>query len=288
MTTSPDSPENSYIIDAEASAEMARLLDQDQLLTQQMGGLFSERSLRLEGIQDVLDVACGPGGWVMSLAEDYPTIEATGIDISVRMIKYAQAHAQVRRLPNAHFQVMNILEPLPFASQSFDLVNARLLAAVMTPATWPPLLEEMARVCRPGGIIRLTEVEAPITSSPAFEKLNGIGLHTAHQAKRLYALGERTIGITAVFGRLLREAGCQNIQKKAYVFDFSAESEYRDAWIQNWLAAYQLAQPFFLKMGLLTEDEFRTLSQQMIAEMLSDNFSGIVYGMTAWGEIPGR
>lgn len=288
MTISPDSQENSYIIDAEASAEMARLLDQDQLLTQQMGGLFSERSPRLEGIHDVLDVACGPGGWVMSLAEDYPAIEATGIDISVRMIKYAQAHAQVRRLPNAHFQVMNILEPLPFASQSFDLVNARLLEAVMTPTTWPTLLQEMARVCRPGGIIRLTEIEAPITSSPAFEKLNSIGLHTAQMGKRLYALGERSIGITAVFGRLLREAGCQNIQKKAHIFDFSAESNYRDIWIQNWSMAYQLARPFFLKMGLLTEEEFQTLILQMTADMLSDDFSGIVYGMTAWGELPGR
>lgn len=285
MTTSPDSSEG-YIIDAESSAEMARLLEQDAMLTRQMGGLIPERSSRLEDIHDVLDVACGPGGWVMELARSYPDIEATGVDISVRMIKYAQAHAQVRSLSNAHFQVMNILEPLAFASRSFDLVNARLLEAVMTPATWPILLQEMARMCRPGGIIRLTEIEAPITSSPAFEKLNGIGLHTAHQAKRLYALGERTIGITAVFGRLLREAGCQNIQKKAYVFDFSAESEYRDGWMQNWSMAYQLARPFFLKMGLLTEDEFQALSQQMIAEMLSDNFSGIVYGMTAWGEIP--
>jgi ubiquinone/menaquinone biosynthesis C-methylase UbiE len=286
MTTSRDSSEEGYIIDAESSAEMARLLDQDELITLQMGGLFPERSPQLEGVHDVLDVACGPGGWAMNVARSYPDIEVMGIDISERMIRYAQAHTQVRRLPNAHFQVMNVMEPLAFAPQSFDLVNARLLEAVMTPATWPVLLKEMARVCRPGGIIRLTEIEAPITSSPAFEKLNGIGLHTAHQAKRLYALGERTIGITSVFGRLLREAGCQNIQKKAHLFDFSAESEYRDGWIQNWHMAYQLARPFFLKMSLLTEEEFQTLIMQMTADMLSDGFCGIVYGMTAWGELP--
>src|SRR5579863_6421425 len=216
VTTSPGSPENSYIIDAEASAEMARLLDQDLLITRQMGGLFPERSSHLEGVHDILDIACGPGGWIMSVAESYPDIEAMGIDISIRMIKYAQAHAQVRRLPNAHFQVMNILEPLAFASRSFDLVNARLLEAVMTPATWPALLQEMARVCRPGGIIRLTELEAPITTSAAFEKLNSIGLRTAHQGNRCFAPDERSIGITAVFGRLLREAGGRNIQKKAH------------------------------------------------------------------------
>ena len=284
MTTSPGSPENSYIIDAEDSAEMARLLDQDLLITRQMGGLFPERSSHLEGIYDILDVACGPGGWTLSLAANYPQIEVTGIDISVRMIKYAQTHAQVRRLPNAHFQVMNILEPLAFASQSFDLVNARLLSAVMTPATWPALLQEMARVCRPGGSIRLTETEAPVTTSPAFEKLNSIGLHTAHQGKRCFAPDERSIGITAVLGKLLHEAGCQNIQKKAHVFDFSAEAEERDGWIQNWLSAYQLAQPFFQKMGLLTGDEFQVLCQQMVAEMLADDFGGVLYGLTAWGE----
>ncbi len=288
MSTSQDAfdGENTYIINPEDAAEMARLLDQDMLFTRSMGGLFPERSPHLEGVNDILDVACGPGGWVLSIARDYPDIHVTGVDISERMIRYAATFARAERLTNAHFRRMNILEPLDFASESFDLVNARLLEAVMTPATWPALLQEMMRVCRPGGTIRLTEVEGPITTSAAFETLSQVGLHTSYLQKRLFGPNERNIGITAVLGRMLRQAGCRNIQKKSHVFDMSAEAEDREGWFQNWTGVYSLARPFFLKMGQITEEEFERLHQQMISEMLADDFGGVFYGLTVWGERP--
>ena len=55
---------NTYILDPESPPEMARLIDLDRVVTKAMGG-------PLAGIPDlpseakVLDVACGPGGWVM-------------------------------------------------------------------------------------------------------------------------------------------------------------------------------------------------------------------------------
>ncbi len=68
------------------------------------------------------------------VAHTYPEIEVTGIDISHNMIAYARAHAEVRGLTNAHFQVMNALEQLDFPDASFDLVNARAaLGFVPTP-----------------------------------------------------------------------------------------------------------------------------------------------------------
>lgn len=59
---SPNQPENTYVIDAESAAEMARLMRQDQLMTAGMGGIFPEQ-IDLSGVQRVLDLACGPGGW---------------------------------------------------------------------------------------------------------------------------------------------------------------------------------------------------------------------------------
>ncbi len=139
MTTSPDSSEgkNTYFIDAEGGAEMARLLDQDVLVTNSMGGLFPERTDNLENIHDILDVACGPGGWALNVAFEYPDTKVTGIDLSERMVVYAQAHAQVRRLDNVFFRVMSVLKPLDFPDASFDLVNARALVGLMTPQRGP-------------------------------------------------------------------------------------------------------------------------------------------------------
>lgn len=58
---------NSYFFDPESPAEMARLINLDQFITRNMGG-------PLTGITDpsslstVVDLACGPDGWVLDIA----------------------------------------------------------------------------------------------------------------------------------------------------------------------------------------------------------------------------
>jgi tRNA G46 methylase TrmB len=64
-----------YFIEAENAAEMARLMHQDRLLTKSMGGVFPE-PLDTSRIHSVLDVACGPGGWILDVARTNPDIEA--------------------------------------------------------------------------------------------------------------------------------------------------------------------------------------------------------------------
>src|SRR5262249_15001579 len=160
----PDSPhENTYAVDAESAAEMARLMRQDHLITKGMGGIFPEK-IDLSGVQRILDLACGPGGWVLETAFAYTDIDVIGVDISERMITYANAQANVQQLSNASFRVMNILQPLDFPDSSFDLINARLISGFMRPAWWSGLMRECLRILRPGGILRFTELEPGFTN----------------------------------------------------------------------------------------------------------------------------
>src|SRR5258708_15924982 len=131
--------ENTYVNDPESGAEMLRLLDQDRTLTRCMGGLLAEQS-GVEGLQDVLDIACGPGGWVQELAFAYPHIEVTGLDISKAMIEYAQMQARTQHLDNAHFFVMDATKPLDFPGGSFKLRHARTMDLFHPPSTPPPPL----------------------------------------------------------------------------------------------------------------------------------------------------
>jgi hypothetical protein len=94
--------ENLYVADPETLAEMARLLDQDLLVTRRVSGLLPPDVLP-EQILDVLDVGCGPGGWVREVARVYPHLAVTGIDNSALVIEYAAARARVDGLTNAHF-----------------------------------------------------------------------------------------------------------------------------------------------------------------------------------------
>jgi SAM-dependent methyltransferase len=123
--------ETTYLNDPESDAEMARLIKQGRVLTACMGGVFPEQRGHLNGIHDVLDIACGPGGWALEVASSYPHMQVTGCDISRAMIEYATLQASLQHLENVRFEVLDATAPLPFADASFDLVNARTITIFM-------------------------------------------------------------------------------------------------------------------------------------------------------------
>ena len=287
MTTpaNPSPDESTYIIDAENAAEMARLTKQDRLLTKAKGGLFPEQ-YDLSRVQRILDIACGPGGWVLDVARMYPDTQVEGIDISNLMIEYARYQTRVQGLNNVRFNVMNVLEPLNFPADSFDLVNARLIATFLPTAAWPRLLQECLRITEAGGSICLSECEMPITNSPAFEKMNSLVFSAIEVSQQSFSPGRRNIGTTSVLGRLLRNAGYQHVQQKAYAVDFSAGTEAHISTSQDWMVVFKLMQPFLIKMGATTQEEVDRVYQQMLAEMLSDDFCAVWYFLCIWGEKP--
>lgn len=286
MATNP-AEENSYVLDAESGAEMARLIDQDIMITQAMGGLFPH-DLDLSTIHRVLDVACGPGGWAVTVAFAHPQMQVTGIDISRTVIQYAQAQAQVRGLDNVTFRVMDAAKPLDFADESFDMVNARALVGFMSNAGWPAFIQEALRILRPGGILRLTESDdLGFTNSAAQETLTRLGVLALERAGKTFAPpGGRNAGLTPMLGRFLRRAGFVNIQRAAYAIDYSAGEPAHDAVCHDLLALHTLSLPLFTKTKVATEEEIQALSQQAAADMLSDDFCGLLYLLSVWGTKP--
>src|SRR5689334_18342319 len=95
-----DGQKSTYILDGDSTAEIARLARLDRLITQGMGGLFPERDDIAE-IESILDIGCGPGGWALEVAFNYPSVQVIGIDKSQLMIQYAQTHAELQGLENA-------------------------------------------------------------------------------------------------------------------------------------------------------------------------------------------
>ncbi|MEO8971404.1 MAG: methyltransferase domain-containing protein [Ktedonobacteraceae bacterium] len=284
-------PENSssdkstYAIDAENAAEMARLMGQDRLLTKTMGGLLPADA-DLSTMNNILDIASGPGGWVLDVATAYPHIAVTGVDISHLMVAYAQSQAQERDVDNAHFKVMNVLEPLDFADNTFDLVNVRFISAFMPVTAWAVLVQECMRILKPRGILHLTEFELPLSNSSAFEKLMGLAIRSFQMSKLSFSPEGRNVGITFMLGRFLRNAQFENIQHQAYAMEFSQGTENHMAMYQNWMIASKLVQPYLVKLGLATQEELELLYQQMLAEMTGDDFCAVWHLMSAWGWKP--
>ena len=277
--------ESTYVIDAESGTEMARLINQERLLTRVMGGVFPEH-FDLSHVSHILDIGCGPGGWVLDVAFENAKINVVGIDISEQMVEYARAHAEAQGMNNASFQVMNALESLAFDDNSFDVVNARYIQAFMMKTSWAPLTKEIMRILRPGGRVLLTDGEWSISNSPAFEKMGAMLTHVGTLTGRSFSPDGRHIGITPMLGRFLRDAGFVDIQRKAHVLDFSAGAEDYGNTYQDLMAGLKLLEPFLVLAKVTTEEEFEELYQQALAELMLDSFCAVGYLLTVWGKKP--
>jgi ubiquinone/menaquinone biosynthesis C-methylase UbiE len=112
---------------------------------------------RLRAGAEILSVGCGPGMILRKLCAIDPSIRATGIDISAERIRdAAQKSTNNTRL---RF-VRGDAHALQFPSDSFDLVYARMLFEYLQDKE--RAAAEMARVCRPGGMVLFQDVDGQL------------------------------------------------------------------------------------------------------------------------------
>lgn len=288
MGAQSDPGSNSYFIDTESAAEMARLLRQERLLTKAMGSLFPS-DLDPSQMKQVLDIACGPGGWCQEVAFEHPNIAVTGIDISETMLRYAEAQASVQGLENVSFVHMDATGPLDFPDDSFDFVNARSLIGFMHKECWLDLVSELLRVTRPGGTIRLTEFDGGgLSNSAGLERYNKLLTLAFYQGGRSFTPipDGQNWSITPMLGLFLQQAGCVQIRQQPYVLDFSAGTPANVSNYENFKVAYKLVQPFLLKMQVASQQELDVLYEQMLAEMMLPTFRALWYYLGVWGHKP--
>ena len=283
----PSSPSNTYFIDVESVAEMVRLLKQDHIVTAASGGPLAEvEQGHLSDICRVLDVACGPGGWVLDVAETYPNMDVVGIDISHRMVAYANAQAQARQLHNASFLAMDATQALSFPQDFFDLVNGRFLVGFLGRDRWPHLIDEMCRITRPGGLLRLTEAETAFTNSLALEHLGGLFAHALFQSGQSFSPDGRLLGITPMLERFLHDTGCHRVQSRAYSVNWSFGQAAHDSFVEDVQFALPLLSPFLAKWEHLADLDFQHLYRQATAAMYTEEFCALLFFLTVWGEVP--
>jgi len=278
-------PESSttYFAEVENVAEMARLLKQARFATQGLGGLFPA-SLAVSAVQDVLDLACGPGEWVLAVAEAYPAMRVTGIDKSEIMIQFARSLGQA--IPTVQFTVMDALEPLTFPDAAFDLIHARFIAGFLPVTAWPRLLGECRRLLRPGGILLLVEGEMALTTSPAVEQLSGYFTQALRAVGQSFSPDGKHLGITPMLRTLLNQAAFLACQSQAAVIEHSAGTAFHLSLYEDYAAAFSLMQPFLVRAGVATAEDLAPLYQRMLEEMLANDFCSLSYVLQTWGQQP--
>src|SRR5260370_10827175 len=145
--------------------EVARLKYLHTFLNEVLGGIPG-----LAPSPTILILGCGPGAWAFEVAAAYPQHAVIGVDSRASLLEAARTEALVQGIANVRFLLYpDMAAPLSLLDGSIDYVYARLLAPLLGRATWPRVLGECLRLLRPGGVIRLTEAELPLTSSPSFD-----------------------------------------------------------------------------------------------------------------------
>jgi ubiquinone/menaquinone biosynthesis C-methylase UbiE len=278
-----DNPSQYFVEDRRSNAEMIRLMIQDNLYTMGMGGPLAEQP-DPASLHRVLDVGCGPGGWILEAARLYPHMNLVGIDISWRMIEYARAKAQARKLTDGvQFRVMDALRPLEFPDDFFDLVNMRLGFSFLLVKDWPRLLGELRRVTRPGGVVRVTDLVTIESNSPALTHL-GQMLYSAFYRSD-HSLTEEKAGVTHELPHLLSESGCHRVHTRTYTLDFVAGTVGWQSFYEDNRYGFQTFLPFLQRWGCTPED-YDAIYQQALVEMQQPDFRATSLLLTTWGMKP--
>lgn len=114
----------------------------------------------------VLDVACGPGLVACEFAKHARSV--TGIDITPAMIQQAEKLQKESNLQNVSWNIGDAT-PLPYADNVYSLVITRYsYHHLLNPKD---ALDEMIRVCRPGGRVMVADVAMEPSKSEAYDRL---------------------------------------------------------------------------------------------------------------------
>jgi ubiquinone/menaquinone biosynthesis C-methylase UbiE len=166
---------------AEAYGQLVRSMPSDR-----SAGLRALVGITADDV--VLDVACGTGLRAMQLA---PHVRAVvGVDLTPAMLEEAKAEQARLGIANVSWQAVDACH-LPFADESFSIV---LCQAAFHHFDQPAaVLAEMARVCRKGGRVSVSDMTpdpAKVEAFDAMERLRDPSHAHAHTRAEVLALAE--------------------------------------------------------------------------------------------------
>ena len=108
----------------------------------------------------IADVATGTAIWLMDVARDLPTAQLDGFDISL-----TQAPPKEWLPPNVGLRTWNIFDDVPTDLLArYDIVHVRLLILVVENSDPRPIIQNLAKMLKPGGYLQWDDLNYPDTS----------------------------------------------------------------------------------------------------------------------------
>ena len=141
----------------------------------------------------LLEIACGPGFYACSLAQRYPDIQITGVDLPERLLSRAKnrgTSAQLKKLPLHQSQRAR---PFPIGDTVDAIIASRFLMVV---GDRPQALREIFSALRPGGRCFIAEPRSalraalPLSCMWLFARMMGDWSTRFHESGRAAVLNQ--------------------------------------------------------------------------------------------------
>jgi len=133
--------------DPEVARAFGRIAEMPQMRL--LRRLVVRGAIRLATQGDAVDLGCGGGQLVLSLATVAPEMRITGVDLAAEMLTQAEEHARRAGAGDRVSFRLGDAQHIPFGDASLDLVVSSLsLHHWSEPGA---VLDEICRVLRPGG-----------------------------------------------------------------------------------------------------------------------------------------
>ncbi|KAK2747804.1 hypothetical protein FQN57_001834 [Myotisia sp. PD_48] len=159
-----------------------------------------------QDIQRVLDLGTGTGIWAIDFADEYPSAEVIGTDLSPTQPSFVP--------PNLRFEVDDASEDWTFPRDHFDLIHIRALYGAIS--DWPLLYSRIYTHLKPGGYFDQLEMSISFVSDDGTVTDNHV---LAVWSRTFIEAGDR-IGKTFCIAERARdymeEAGFENVVETNY------------------------------------------------------------------------
>lgn len=109
--------------------------------------------------ESVLDIGCGTGTLLMTIADRAPAAKLTGLDADPNILAIADRKLRVKRIDSELVEGRST--DTPFADATFDHVVSTLFFHHLAPADRQATISEIHRVLRPGGSVHVADWGRP-------------------------------------------------------------------------------------------------------------------------------